>query len=85
MSDLYLDDHPSVHEIFERCVTVDRASSVGTKHLFHVLQGKGYEDSLKALTLFLKERFRRHKFVKLKRQNTGMVWMGLHVDDDDGY
>ena len=45
----------------------------------------GYEDSLKALTLFLKEKFRRHKFVKLKRQNTGMVWMGLHVDDDDGY
>ena len=64
---------------------MDRASSVGTKHLFHVLQGKGYEDSLKALTLFLEERFRRHKFVKLKRQNTGMVWMGLHVDDDDGY
>jgi len=85
MSDIYRDDHPSVHEIFERCVTVDRASSVGTKHLLHVLQGKGYEDSLKALTLFLEEKFRRHTFVKRKRQNTGMVWMGLHVDDDDGY
>ena len=32
----------------------------------HVLQGKGYEDNLKALTLFLKEKFRRHNFVELR-------------------
>ena len=30
------------------------------------------------------EKFRKHTFVELKRQNTRMVWMGLHVDDD-GY
>ena len=33
MSNIYRDGHPSVHEIFERCVTVDKASSVGTKQL----------------------------------------------------
>ena len=84
MRDIYREEHPRVHEVFERCVTEDKTSSVSAKRLFSVMQANGYEDTQKAFKLFLKNKYEKHKFVHVKLPNNIQTWNGLRVIED-GY
>ena len=84
MCEIYREEHPRVHEVFERCVTEDKTSSVSAKRLFSVMQANGYEDTQKAFKLFLNNKYKKHKFVHVKLPNNIQTWNGLRVIED-GY
>ena len=81
---IYREEHPSIHEIFERCFVEDETSAVGAKRVFAVMQCNGYDDNQKKLKLFLEERYKNHNSVKKTMPKNVLTWKGLRVLDDVG-